>query len=449
MADAPEIHLRQHPRAGVAREISILFEGRSAPLRAVLVDVSVAGLGIACAEPLPEGASVAFELDAEAGAVSGEGKVVWSHGQRRDRPDMATLGVRIVALGQAGFERLDGLVERYLRRRPAIPATVPVVLSSAEDEGASAAAPGAGEAAPDDPLIVEGTPLDKLPSATAEATPSTAPPALSLPPLEKPSASTPPVETPPPDLAAPPAPLPDRGSASVHREQPRFQRYFVAGFVALLLAVAAGLVLGPRFARQRVAEIGAEAGTPGEAAGPEPAIGGEEPSDLPVSAPVQAPAPGPILRPEPTVEPPAPATEVAQEAPTEARPSPAAVRAAQRPGFDLVPPEAIRSITAERSSGGTRLEIRGDRPIADEHVFAALIGPDPPRYLLRISGVRQRYSASRVSIGTDELLGVRTGLHDTVRGPELHIVVDLTTRDLDIEVGHDAGALVIDFDAAP
>ena len=98
------------------------------------------------------------------------------------------------------------------------------------------------------------------------------------------------------------------------------------------------------------------------------------------------------------------------------------------------------------TSTGSRLLLTADRPILAGHVFATLIGPDPPRYLIRISGIQQRGNTIDLTAETGELVAIRTGLHETARGPVLHVVVDLTSRDLEIDLMYSDGSLAVDFD---
>ena len=74
------------------------------------------------------------------------------------------------------------------------------------------------------------------------------------------------------------------------------------------------------------------------------------------------------------------------------------------------------------------LALRFDVPFARDDVFAALIGPDPPRYLLRLRGIERPWRPPELQVGSPLVQRVRTGLHSTPRGPELHLVIDLTTR---------------------
>ncbi len=54
------------------------------------------------------------------------------------------------------------------------------------------------------------------------------------------------------------------------------------------------------------------------------------------------------------------------------------------------------------------------------------IDGNPPRELFRLSGIRQPFAQTRVSVGTPEVLQVRIGFHAGAHGGnELHVVLDL------------------------
>ena len=80
------------------------------------------------------------------------------------------------------------------------------------------------------------------------------------------------------------------------------------------------------------------------------------------------------------------------------------------------------------------------------------MAPEPPRYLVRLSGITARDGPATVSADTAQVQAVRTGLHDTARGPELHVVLDLARPDLEVSLqlaGTSLELLVTASDAAP
>jgi hypothetical protein len=94
------------------------------------------------------------------------------------------------------------------------------------------------------------------------------------------------------------------------------------------------------------------------------------------------------------------------------------------------PARARRLLAIEPGSAddGEILVLRADGGFRRQDVFAALIGVDPPRYLLRLSGIEHPWRPPNLEVGTPLIERVRTGLHSTPRGPELHVVLDLPTR---------------------
>jgi hypothetical protein len=89
------------------------------------------------------------------------------------------------------------------------------------------------------------------------------------------------------------------------------------------------------------------------------------------------------------------------------------------------------AIEPGNGGGGEVVALRADAPFREQDVFAALIGQDPPRYLLRLSGIELPWRPPELAVGSPLVHRVRTGLHSTPRGPELHVVLDLSTRAVD------------------
>jgi hypothetical protein len=88
----------------------------------------------------------------------------------------------------------------------------------------------------------------------------------------------------------------------------------------------------------------------------------------------------------------------------------------------------LMAIEPSAADDGEIVVLRGDAPFRAQDVFTALIGLDPPRYLLRLSGIERPWRPADIDVGSPLVQRVRTGLHSTPRGPELHVVLDLSTR---------------------
>jgi hypothetical protein len=116
---------------------------------------------------------------------------------------------------------------------------------------------------------------------------------------------------------------------------------------------------------------------------------------------------------------------------TAAASSPSAAAAARPARIDQERAARLLAIEATRVAGGEELVLRADAPFRRQDVFAALIGPDPPRYLLRLTGIEHPWRPPDIEVGSPLIQRVRTGIHDTPRGRQLHIVMDLTSRALE------------------
>ncbi|HEV7786196.1 MAG TPA: TIGR02266 family protein [Thermoanaerobaculia bacterium] len=82
----------------------------------------------------------------------------------------------------------------------------------------------------------------------------------------------------------------------------------------------------------------------------------------------------------------------------------------------------VDKITFEKAFGGTDIILWGNGAIRSRTYVRSRIEGNPPRELIRISGIKRPAPAARLAVGTPEVLQVRTGLH---AGDELHIVLDL------------------------
>jgi uncharacterized protein (TIGR02266 family) len=151
----------------------------------------------------------------------------------------------------------------------------------------------------------------------------------------------------------------------------------------------------------------AAAATTGQGAAPSPAAPAASAASA-SAAPAPAPAP-PAALPEVVQRKPAPAAAV---------PAPAPAPAA---GPALT---AIDRITFEESFGGTDIILWGNGAIRPESYARSQIG-NPPRELIRLTGIRKPFPQVRIPVGTGEVKQVRIGYHEAAKGNELHVVIDL------------------------
>jgi molecular chaperone DnaK len=162
---------------------------------------------------------------------------------------------------------------------------------------------------------------------------------------------------------------------------------------------------------------------------PAPAL----PEDTPAAAPAPAPATSEATpeatpaTPETEVTPvrPAPTPVPAAPAPTPAPPRKAAPMAAIPEAGDSGPAAtALEKISFEPAFGGTDIILSGNGALRAGGYTRSRLDGNPPRELIRISGIKRPYPSARVVVGTPEVLQVRTGLHP---GGELFVVLDLAS----------------------
>jgi len=148
-------------------------------------------------------------------------------------------------------------------------------------------------------------------------------------------------------------------------------------------------------------------GTAANSAGPVTEVSPVRPATTPARpAPTPAPAAAvaatPQASPKPQLEKPAPVPAIREDT------GPAAT--------------GVDKITFEKAFGGTDIILWGNGAIRSRTYVRSRIEGNPPRELIRISGIKRPAPAARLVVGTPEVLQVRTGLH---AGDELHIVLDL------------------------
>ena len=124
--------------------------------------------------------------------------------------------------------------------------------------------------------------------------------------------------------------------------------------------------------------------------------------------------------PPPVVETPPPSPPPVQASPPPTAPASAPVS---------IPAGALRvlDIQASATEEGTRVVIQCSRELTTQQVAHDALGYDPRKERLRILAVDADFGS--VSVGTAELTGIRTGLHE---GPELHLVFDFPDEGLAI-----------------
>lgn len=300
---------------------------------------------------------------------------------------------------------------------------------------ASLTAPGAPPApAPSDTVFdlppVAAVPcreLEPLPDATSWL-PTLDDPALEpLPPQFSPSAE------PFPDLLTTPEPEPEVSSASA---APMFTTTFGAASarppkrVLPWVLLAAGLVLTAALflLREPLMEMA------GLGDGEQVAQAAPRPRRRPQASQVP-PAAAPQTGASVVAEPPESTSEPAPEPTPEATPAPEPPLPAPARAVEPIPAVAedsgpaltrLERITSEpQPGGGTDIILWGDGAIRAESFTRTRLDGNPPRELVRLSGIRRQFPQTRVTVGTPEVLQVRVGFHPETGGGELHVVLDL------------------------
>jgi molecular chaperone DnaK len=107
--------------------------------------------------------------------------------------------------------------------------------------------------------------------------------------------------------------------------------------------------------------------------------------------------------------------------------SPGSPAPAGTPGAALEGPTLtqLEKITWQQTAGGTELILWGNGAIRPESYARSHIDGNPPREVIRLRGLARPFPSSRLSVGTRELLQVRTGFHPGSSGNEVHVVLDL------------------------
>lgn len=414
--DAPEIRLRESPRVAVEARAR-LFLGAAPEVEARLLDLSATGMGLATGATAAAGQTCAFELALDDGTIEGRGVVVWSRRARSDRGDAPNLGIRFESLDPRAAAVVRSLIDRRLagRRQPARMAPPPAPR-------AAAPVPTRAVAATVEALAPVGsTPVTRTPPA-APVVPAAVEPAAAV----RPAAAV----APPPDIEEP--------AARSSRTRP-----LVLAGVAVVAIVSVVVVLANRGsdgegsapATTATVELPPEAEAPAPAVD-EPLIAVEVPESEPIGDPandgfgdagivpaaeaIPVPAEEHALAPVPLPTTPRAAVVVPGEvgAPAEV---PAAGARARR----------LLAIEPGTSEGEEVLVLRADAPFRRADVFSTLMGIDPPRFLLRLSGIERQWRPPTLEVGSPLIQRVRTGLHSTDQGPELHVVVDLVSREVE------------------
>ncbi len=379
--------------------VSLRFESFEAFLNACEERVSEDGVFLSTDQEVTVGETVRFDLgiDDEFPILRGSGEVVRVVDKQRGGPGLA---VRFVDPDSATTTLARQIVSRQQRRSRAVydlegDEAVPIGtldLPKLADDSVAPASPEDGSEASAMPTPTPTTAVDQLIVAAGE-------PGDDLPEEPVESATSEPDEL-PTELEADPGPVstPIETPAEITPVHPwemdpeTTQKKSGGRLFWLLLVLLALLAAGGYW--QRDALRGLVAGSSASSA--ETVALAEEP----VTA-----EPATSAEEEAVVEP---------EAPTEAEPEPA----------PLEPLTRIDEIRWTSTAGASVLELVADGAFSPEgHSVERL--SDPPRLVIKVTGVTAPLARANLAVGTSEIVGVRTGLHGTPPSSALHVVVDL------------------------
>lgn len=388
---------RDSRRVPLETRVQFKFDRFSGFISEYSANISPGGLFLRTLEPRPPGTVLDLEFRLGDGyeLIRGRGEVIWVRAEDEGTARPAGMGIRFLELSEGSRELIYRIVDEHVlqggtpfdvTQQPPDPVPSPV---------------------PEVPEVPEAGPppfpelFDRPAAAEShEPEPEPAPDAASwLPALEDPAPETSSASPEPfPELLAktapPPAPSPmfatSFGSASVQRPPRRLWPWALLA-VVLVLAAAAFLLRG-----RIVGWTG---------------LGAEEPPPIRSSKAAPAPASPPVTRRPPVTA-----------GPRETSPpvSPPATPTPQGPVLTR-----LDRVTSERTAGGTDILLWGNGEIPPETYKRSRIEGNPPRELIRLSGVRGAQPQTRVLVGSAEVLQIRTGYHPEAGSGELHVVLDL------------------------
>ncbi|HSK81145.1 MAG TPA: TIGR02266 family protein [Thermoanaerobaculia bacterium] len=406
---------RDSRRVPLETRVQFKFDRFSGFISEYSSNISPGGMFIRTKTPLPSGQTLdfAFRLGDGFELIKGKGEIVWARMEDEGPARPAGMGLRFLELSEGSQELIYRIVDQHILEGgtpfdvslippdPVAPRPAPApVLPFAAPEPAAPPLPAA--AALPDPFPELSTPdprVESSPDASAWLPSIDVPdpvldpePLPALPEFQAFLESSSPAPS-DPDPAPSPLAAPTFGSAAA--KQPRNLLPF------FLLAAGLLLVAGLFLFKDRLLDLAGMGWEDEIAQAPPP----------PVRRAPEPPAPAPA-GPASTV----PAPELVEEG------QPPAAGAAKPMG---APASFVGKITWEEAFGGTDVILWGDGAIRSDRFTRSRIEGNPPRELIRLTGIDRAYPGTRVVVGTGDLLQIRVGYHPKAGGNELHVVLDL------------------------
>jgi len=91
----------------------------------------------------------------------------------------------------------------------------------------------------------------------------------------------------------------------------------------------------------------------------------------------------------------------------------------------------ITVVPASTRTDATVVKVTATTQLTEQDVSSTVLLAPHPRLVLRIKGVAQPYRHNIIAVNDRHLLQIRTGFHPEFTRPELHLVFDLTSPDLE------------------
>ncbi len=306
-----------------------------------------------------------------------------------------------------------------------------VAISFEEPPELPAAPPTAAPAAPALPWVSESRGTSVSPARQLDWGAAEAMAALGIAPSVPVAAAAPPPPPSPDDTLIPPEfppvaarPMFSGGHAASESEGGRWALRIAIPLLVIALGGAGWWFLQERFKTKpstvELVEGPSSARPPAPAARPvvpAPAPAAKSPTAADAARPDNAP-----LRPAPVN----PATVAAVPAPPVAvTPEPA--RAPGAVNFD-----AVSKITFQSAGGETEVVLWTNGVVRAEDVEHLRLDDPEPREVLKLRGVVEAFSPSKLTVGSGELRQIRVGFHEQRPRGQLHVVFDLAAHDVRI-----------------
>lgn len=96
------------------------------------------------------------------------------------------------------------------------------------------------------------------------------------------------------------------------------------------------------------------------------------------------------------------------------------------------PATRIESVEWVEQSGSTLFTLTADGGLSQETISVQRL-QDPPRVLVKIPGIGSPLEPATRAVGSEEVVGIRTGLHQVDGGSQLHLVVDLASPTAEVK----------------